>query len=62
MQQIHMFPVAIDSYKKALESQPSANDRSFDLTMQSAYNLALIYQRSGNTSEAKRIMEKYIVI
>ena len=50
-------------YHKALNMPPIvADDPRFDLSKEIAYNLAMIYQSSGNHELASQLLYKYIVI
>ncbi|XP_053394671.1 general transcription factor 3C polypeptide 3-like [Mercenaria mercenaria] len=64
LHQINLLYAAIHYYKKALGFPPCVGEKSgmFDLSMEIAYNLALIYQNSGATDYARYLLYKYCVI
>ncbi|CCE83151.1 Piso0_003723 [Millerozyma farinosa CBS 7064] len=49
-------------YNNVLTYHEELRDTSYDLSMESAYNLALIYNISGNTLLARDITEKYLTV
>ena len=78
MHQLGILPAALHYYKKALEIGPiiqpdtvdkdsSVNDSEpthniYDLSRETAHNIALIYQSSGNKELARMYLHKYIVV
>ena len=78
MHQLGILPAALHYYKKALEVGPiiktdsSAGETSdsiksqksniYDLSRETAHNIALIYQSSGNKDLARMYLHKYIVV
>jgi general transcription factor 3C polypeptide 3 (transcription factor C subunit 4) len=59
MHQLSIFNLAVHYYKMALDTPPMSED--LDLSRESAFNLALIYQNSGNPALARQMYQKYIV-
>ena len=78
MHQLGILPAALHYYKKALDVGPiikpdgSAGETSgdlkdqklniYDLSRETAHNIALIYQSSGNKELARMYLHKYIVV
>jgi len=56
-----LFSIAVDYYNKVL-TQFDDLDSTEDLKRQTAYNLILIYNSSGNTRLSNKIMEEYLTI
>lgn len=54
--------LAIRHYEKVLMLLELIEDPTFDLLMDAAYNLTLIYNVNGNSRKARAIMEKYLTI
>lgn len=54
--------IAINHYEKALSFQDKLEDSDYDLLMEAAHNLSLIYIYSGNTALARKITERYLTI
>lgn len=53
--------IAVNFYNKVLEYHGKL-DPDYDLLMEAAHNLALIYTFSGNTSLARKLTEEYLTI
>jgi len=74
MHQLGILPAALHYYKKALEVGPiitpsedisknsESQDNIYDLSRETAHNIALIYQSSGNKDLARMYLHKYIVV
>ncbi|KAL8572519.1 hypothetical protein ACOMHN_019558 [Nucella lapillus] len=64
MQQLDLAYAAVYYYKKALSLPPVIEDKdgTFDLSREIAFNLSLIYRKSGNMDLARLCIEKYIVV
>ncbi len=56
-----LFSIAVEYYNKVLEEFDDL-DVENDLKRQTAYNLILIYNSSGNTKLSNKIMEEYLTI
>lgn len=54
--------LAVNFYEKVLNFQAKIEDSDYDLLMEAAYNLTLIYNINGNSSLAREITEKYLVV
>lgn len=75
MHQLGILPAALHYYKKALDAGPIINpttddasnestshENIYDLSRETAHNIALIYQSSGNKDLARMYLHKYIVV
>lgn len=54
--------LAVNSYNKVFALHDSIEDEDFNLLMEAAYNLSLIYNINGNSNLARDITEKYLVV
>ncbi|ABN66213.2 RNA pol III initiation factor TFIIIC subunit [Scheffersomyces stipitis CBS 6054] len=55
--------LAVNHYNKVLEYHDElSEDPTYDLSVDAAYNLTLIYNINGNTQLARRLMEKYLTV
>ncbi|XP_076462088.1 general transcription factor 3C polypeptide 3-like [Babylonia areolata] len=64
MQQLDLGYAAVYYYKKALSLPPVVQDKdgALDLTKEIAFNLSLIYRRSGNPDLARLCLQTYVVL
>ena len=78
MHQLGILPAALHYYKQALEAGPiikpdcsaaetphsihNQKTNIYDLSRETAHNIALIYQSSGNKDLARMYLHKYIVV
>ncbi|XP_071447733.1 general transcription factor 3C polypeptide 3 [Hetaerina americana] len=68
MHQLGLFPLAIYHYRQALACTPpipsnvTPQTPTLDLRMEIAYNLHLIYKRTGARELARAVLEKHIVV
>ncbi|XP_046387081.1 general transcription factor 3C polypeptide 3 [Ischnura elegans] len=68
MHQLGLYPYAIFHYKKALNydapvpENTSSHTPTLDLKREIAYNLHLIYRRTGAQELARAVLEEYIVV
>lgn len=53
---------AVEHYEKALSYHDKLEDKNYDLLMETAYNLTLIYNINGNSELARDITFKYLTI
>lgn len=54
--------LAVKHYNNVLDFHEKLNDETYDMLMEAAYNLSLIYTINGNTQMTKYISEKYLTI
>lgn len=54
--------LAVECYVKVLQYHDQLDDPAYDLLMESAYNLTLIYNINGNSGLAREVTERYLVI
>jgi len=62
MHQLGLFPAAMHYYKRVLDCEPPIGDEGFNLSMEAAFNLSLIYRNSGSHDLARMIVQKHVVI
>ncbi|XP_037070809.1 general transcription factor 3C polypeptide 3-like [Pollicipes pollicipes] len=62
MHELGLLPNAVHYYQRALKLEPQGGDASLDLRREIAFNLALIYRASGNTTLARQLTHRYCVI
>ena len=62
MQQLSLNSAAVFYYQKCLDSPPAIEGEEFDLKMEAAFNLSLIYKSSGSTELAEHVIRKYCII
>lgn len=54
--------LAVNHYNKVLQLHEKLDDPIYDMLMEAAYNLSLIYTINGNTQMAHELTEKYLTI
>ena len=53
---------AVEFYEKVLKMHKQIDDKNYDLLVEAAYNLSLIYNINGNSKLASDLIEKYLTI